>query len=158
MVETNTAPQVGEQAPDFTLSNQFGQQVSLSDFRGKKNVVVVFYPFAFTGICTGELCVLRDEVSDFVTDGVETLAISCDPVPSLKVFGEQNNIEYSLLSDFYPHGDVARAYGAFLTDKGFATRATFIIDTDGVVRWQVINGPGEARDTDAYREALAQLG
>lgn len=154
---TSQGPQVGEQAPDFTLSNQFGQQVSLSDFRGKKNVVVVFYPFAFTGICTGELCVLRDEVSDFVTDGVETLAISCDPTPSLKVFGEQNAIEYSLLSDFYPHGKVAQEYGAFLADKGFATRATFIIDTDGVVQWKVVNGPGEARDTAAYREALAAL-
>ncbi len=151
------AIQIGDEAPDFTLSNQHGQTVRLSNFRGQKNVVVVFYPFAFTGICTGELCVLRDEVSDFVAEGVETLAISCDPVPSLRVFADQNDIEYSLLSDFYPHGEVSQAYGVFLAEKGFATRGTFIIDRDGIVRWSVVNGPGEARSTDEYRAALAAL-
>ncbi len=151
------ALEIGAPAPDFALSNQHGETVRLSDFRGQKNVVVVFYPFAFTGICTGELCTLRDEGSDFVAPGVETLAISCDPVSALKVFGQQNNIEYSLLSDFYPHGAVAQEYGVFLADKGFATRGTFIIDREGILRWSVINGPGEARSTDAYREALAAL-
>ncbi|MCB0915531.1 MAG: peroxiredoxin [Actinobacteria bacterium] len=150
--------QLGTPAPDFELPNQHGQKVRLSDFRGKKNVVVVFYPFAFTGVCTGELCVIRDEVSDFVADGVETLAISCDPVPSLKVFAESNDLGYSLLSDFWPHGETAKAYGVFLPDTGFATRGTFIIDTEGIVRWSVVNGPGEARSTDEYRAALAQLG
>lgn len=148
---------VGDEAPDFELSNQYGQKVRLSDFRGEKAVVLVFYPFAFTGICTGELCSLRDEAGDFVTEGVETLAISCDPVPSLKVFGEMNSLDYSLLSDFYPHGEVAQAYGVFLADKGFATRGTFIVDVDGIVRWAVVNGPGDARSTDEYRAALAQL-
>ena len=151
------ALEIGAPARDFALSNQHGETVRLSDFRGQKNVVVVFYPFAFTGICTGELCTLRDEGSDFVAPGVETLAISCDPVSALKVFGQQNNIEYSLLSDFYPHGAVAQEYGVFLADKGFATRGTFIIDREGILRWSVINGPGEARSTDAYREALAAL-
>ena len=148
---------IGAPAPDFALSNQHGDTVRLSDFRGVKNVVVVFYPFAFTGICTGELCMLRDEGSDFVAEGVETLAISCDPTSALKVFARQNNIEYSLLSDFYPHGAVAQEYGVFLADKGFATRGTFIVDRDGILRWSVINGPGEARSTDAYREALAAI-
>lgn len=149
--------EIGSKAPDFELSNQHGQKVKLSDFRGKKNVVVVFFPFAFTGICTGELCVIRDEVADFVADGIETLAISCDPVPSLKEFSEQNNIEYSVLSDFWPHGATAKDYGVFLEDTGFATRGTFIIDKEGTVRWSVINGPGEARSTDEYRAALAAL-
>ena len=148
---------IGAPAPDFALSNQHGDTVRLSDFRGVKNVVVVFYPFAFTGLCTGELCTLRDEGSDFVAEGVETLAISCDPTSALKVFARQNNIEYSLLSDFYPHGAVAQEYGVFLADKGFATRGTFIVDRDGILRWSVINGPGEARSTDAYREALAAI-
>lgn len=148
---------LGAEAPDFELSNQFGQKVRLSDFRGKKSVLVVFYPFAFTGICTGEVCALRDESHDFSSPGVETLAISCDPVPSLKEFGEQNSITYNLLSDFYPHGAVAQEYGAFLEDKGFATRASFIIDPEGIVRWSVINGPGEARSTDEYRRVLADL-
>jgi mycoredoxin-dependent peroxiredoxin len=148
---------VGDEAPDFELSNQHGQPVRLSDFRGQKNVVIVFFPFAFTGICTGEMCVLRDEISDFVADGVELLAISCDSVPTLKEFAEKEGLEFTLLSDFWPHGDVAKAYGVFWEKTGFATRGTFIIDTDGVVRWSVVNGPGEARDTDQYRAALAEL-
>lgn len=149
--------EIGAPAPDFQLSNQHGQKIRLSDFRGKKNVVIVFYPFAFTGTCTGELCTIRDEVSDFVADGVETLAISCDPVPSLKVFAEQNDLEYSLLSDFWPHGATAQAYGAFLPEIGFATRGTFIVDKEGILRWSVLNGPGEARSTDDYRAALSEL-
>lgn len=149
--------EIGKPAPDFELSDQFGRKVKLSDFRGKKNVVLVFYPFAFTGLCTGELCVLRDESSDFVAEGVETLAISCDPVPSLKVFSEQNGIEYPLLSDFWPHGETAKAYGVFWEKTGFATRGTFIVDSNGILAWSVVNGPGEARSTSDYRAALAEL-
>lgn len=149
--------ELGAPAPDFELPNQHGDRIRLSDFRGRRNVVVVFYPFAFTGICTGELCALRDDVSDFVTDDVQTLAISCDPVPSLKVFAEQNDIGYPLLSDFWPHGATARDYGVFWDTTGFATRGTFIIDTEGNLRWSVVNGPGEARPVEAYRAALAEL-
>ncbi|MCF8530595.1 MAG: peroxiredoxin [Candidatus Nanopelagicales bacterium] len=149
---------VGDLAPDFTLSNQFGEAVTLSDFRGKKNVVVMFYPFAFTGICTGELCTIRDRRPDFINDTTEVLSISCDPAPSLKVFSEQENLTHNLLSDFYPHGKVAKEYGAFLEDKGFATRAAFVIDKDGIIRWSVVNGPGEARNADDYLTALAELG
>ncbi|MFM2438529.1 MAG: hypothetical protein RLZ55_1348, partial [Actinomycetota bacterium] len=76
---------------------------------------------------------------------------------SLKVFSEMNSLEYSLLSDFYPHGAVAQEYGVFLADKGFATRGTFVIDLDGNVAWSVVNGPGEPRSTDEYRAALAHL-
>jgi peroxiredoxin len=148
---------VGDLAPDFTLSNQYGESVTLSDYRGKKNVVVMFYPFAFTGICTGELCTIRDRRPDFVNDTTEVLSISCDSAPSLKVFSEQENLTHNLLSDFYPHGAVAQQYGAFLEDKGFATRAAFVIDKDGVVRWSVINGPGEARNADDYLAALAEI-
>lgn len=149
---------VGDLAPDFTLSNQFGESVTLSDYRGKKNVVVMFYPFAFTGICTGELCTIRDRRPDFINDTTEVLSISCDPAPSLKVFSEQENLTHNLLSDFYPHGKVAKEYGAFLEDKGFATRAAFVIDKDGIIRWSVVNGPGEARNADDYLTALAELG
>jgi peroxiredoxin len=149
---------VGEVAPDFTLANQFGESVTLSDYRSKKNVVVMFYPFAFTGICTGELCTIRDRRADFINDDTEVLSISCDPTPSLKVFSEQENLTHNLLSDFYPHGAVAQQYGAFLEDKGFATRAAFVIDKEGVVRWAVVNGPGEARNPDDYLAALAEIG
>ena len=148
---------VGDAAPDFTLSNQYGQQVSLSDYRGKKNVVVMFYPFAFTGICTAELCTLRDRKDEFENDETVTLSISCDSVPSLKVFAAQEGLTHNLLSDYWPHGTVSRDYGVFLEDKGLATRGTFVIDKEGVIRWLVVNAPGEGRDADDYAAALASL-
>lgn len=148
---------IGKPAPDFSLVNQFGETVSLSSFKGKKNVVVLFYPFAFSGICTGELCALRDDLSAFHNDDAELLAISCDPMYSLKAYGEAEGYSFQLLADFWPHGDVATSYGVFLEEKGFATRGTFIIDKKGILRWQVVNGPGEARDVTDYKEALAAL-
>ena len=151
------AVEVGEAAPEFTLTNQYGQQVSLSDYRGEKNVLVMFYPFAFTGACTGELCAIRDRYTDFVNDDTVVLSISCDGPPSLRVFSEQEGLTHPMLSDFWPHGTVSRAYGAFLEEKGFATRASFVIDKDGIVRWAVVNGPGEARSADDYAAALAEL-
>jgi len=148
---------LGKPAPDFSLVNQFGETVSLSSFKGKKNVVVLFYPFAFSGICTGELCALRDDLSAFHNDDAELVAISCDPMYSLKAYGEAEGYSFQLLADFWPHGDVAKSYGVFLEEKGFATRGTFIIDKEGILRWQVVNGPGEARDVADYKEALAAL-
>jgi peroxiredoxin len=147
----------GSLAPDFELRDHTGQFVKLSDFRGKKNVVLVFYPAAFTPTCSGELCALRDERVDFVGDDVQLLAISVDPVASLRVYAEQNGFDYPLLSDFWPHGEVSKAYGVFVPSRGFATRGTFIIDKEGIVRWSVINTPGDARSTDEYRAALASL-
>lgn len=151
------AVEVGQEAPDFELSDQFRQPVRLSDFRGRKNVVLMFYPFAFTPTCTTELCTLRDEQGDFVSDDVQLLSVSCDPSPSLRVFAEQEGLEHPLLSDFWPHGEVSRAYGVFTEDKGIAKRGTFVIDKAGVVRWSVVTA-GEARSTDDYRAALAELG
>jgi peroxiredoxin len=148
---------IGKPAPDFSLVNQFGETVSLSSFKGKKNVVVLFYPFAFSGICTGELCALRDDLSAFHNEDAELVAISCDPMYSLKAYGEAEGYSFQLLADFWPHGDVAKSYGVFLEEKGFATRGTFIIDKEGILRWQVVNGPGEARDVADYKEALAAL-
>lgn len=149
--------EVGQPAPDFTLSNQDGEKVTLSDFRGKKNVLVMFYPFAFTGVCTGELCTIRDRRGDFVNDSTEVLSISCDPVYSLKEFAGKEQLDHQLLSDFWPHGEVAKSYGVFLDDKGFAIRGSFVIDKEGIVRWAVVNGPGEARNADDYAAALAAL-
>lgn len=149
--------EIGQPAPDFTLANQFGEKVSLSDYRGEKNVVLMFYPFAFTGTCTGELCAIRDRYTDFVNDDSVVLSVSCDSPYTLKVFAEQEGLTHPMLSDFWPHGTVSREYGAFLEEKGFATRATFVIDKDGVLRWSVVNGPGQARSADDYAAALADL-
>jgi mycoredoxin-dependent peroxiredoxin len=151
------AVEVGELAPDFELKNQFGEAIKLSDFRDKKNVVLIFFPKAFTGLCTAELCAIRDDEADFVGDDVVTFGISCDSDAVLKKFAELENYGYDLLSDYWPHGGTARAYGVFLDGKGIATRATFVIDKQGVVRWSVVNGPGETRSNDDYRAALAEL-
>ncbi|BBC36773.1 Antioxidant, AhpC/TSA family [Streptomyces graminofaciens] len=151
------AIQVGDKAPDFELKDNHGATVRLSDFRGEKNVVLLFYPFAFTGVCTGELCELRDNLPKFVNDDVQLLAVSNDSIHTLRVFGEQEALEYPLLSDFWPHGEVSRAYGVFDGDKGCAVRGTFIIDKEGVVRWTVVNALPDARDLNEYVAALDTL-
>ncbi|PWB96809.1 peroxiredoxin [Salinibacterium hongtaonis] len=148
---------VGTVAPDFELQNQFGESVSLSAFAGKKPVALVFYPLAFTGTCTGELCELRDNIAMFADANVELLAISVNNKATLRVFAEQEGYDFSLLGDFWPHGEVARKYGVFIEEAGIATRATFLIDTDGVVRAAFQTAPGQARDLAAYREALAAI-
>ena len=149
--------EIGQEAPDFTLQNQFGEDVKLSDFRGKKNVVLVFFPMVFTGICTGELCEIQDNREAFVSDDVQVLGISCDASPSQKMFAEKEGLDYPLLSDFWPHGEVSRLYGAWFEPRGFSMRATFVIDKSGIIRWSVINGPGDARKSEDYKEALAAL-
>ncbi|MGW0497095.1 peroxiredoxin [Streptomyces sp. NPDC003007] len=151
------AIQVGEKAPDFELKDNHGRSVRLSDFRGRKNVVLLFYPFAFTGVCTGELCELRDNLPQFSDRDTELLAVSNDSIHTLRVFGEQESLEYPLLSDFWPHGNVSRAYGVFDEGKGCAVRGTFVIDKEGVVRWTVVNGLSDARDLNDYVKALDSL-
>ncbi|CAL9313221.1 peroxiredoxin [Streptomyces achromogenes] len=151
------AIQVGDKAPDFELKDNHGRSVRLSDFRGEKNVVLLFYPFAFTGVCTGELCELRDNLPKFTDRDTQLLAVSNDSIHTLRVFAEQEGLEYPLLSDFWPHGNVSRAYGVFDEDKGCAVRGTFIIDKEGVVRWTVVNGLPDARDLGDYVKALDTL-
>ncbi len=147
----------GTKAPDISLRDQHGQTVTLADFRGEKNVVLLFYPFAFTGVCTGELCALRDELPAFVNDDVQLLAVSNDSPFALRVFAEQEGLDYPLLSDFWPHGEASRAYGVFDEEKGCAVRGTFIIDKEGVVRWTVVNALPDARDLNDYVRALGAL-
>ncbi|HET7303887.1 MAG TPA: peroxiredoxin [Segeticoccus sp.] len=148
----------GDRAPDFTLPDQHGQDVSLSGFRGHRSVLLVFYPFAFSGICTGELRGVRDERDRFQNDRVQVLALSCDPMFALRAWSDAEGHGFPLLSDFWPHGEVARRYGVFRDDGGFAIRGTFLVDPDGVVRWSLVNGPGEARDLSGVEPALAGLG
>lgn len=152
------APAVGDVAPDFSLPDQHGQDVSLSGFRGDKAVLLVFYPFAFSGICTGELREIRDDLGRFEGDAVQVLAISCDPMFTLRAWADVEGYFFPLLSDFWPHGEVASSYGVFSGEGGFASRGTFLVDADGVVRWSLVNGPGEARDFSGYHAALESLG
>jgi mycoredoxin-dependent peroxiredoxin len=146
---------VGAEAPDFLLKDQNNEEVRLSDYRGRKNVLLVFYPLAFTGTCQGELGELRDNLDDFVTDRVQVLTVSVDSPYSHKVWAEREAYEFPLLADFWPHGAVAQAYGVFNPERGYANRGTFVIDREGVIRYAEMNGPGQPRDLDAWRKALA---
>jgi len=148
---------IGSAAPDFELSDQHGEKVSLSSFKGKKNVVVLFIPFAFTGTCTGELCALRDDLAPFQNDNVQLLAISCDSMFTQRIFAEQEGYKFPVLADFWPHGAAAKAYQIFNEDLGCALRGTFIIDKSGVIRWAVVNGLGDARNNGDYKAAIAAL-
>lgn len=149
--------QVGAQAPEFVLKDQNNQEVRLSSFRGAKNVLLVFYPLAFTGTCQGELCSVRDNLNDFVNESVQVLTVSVDSSPAHKVWADREGYEFPLLADFWPHGAVAQAYGVFDAERGRANRGTFIIDKAGVVRFAEENGPGQPRDQDTWRKVLATL-
>ena len=146
---------VGDRAPDFTLKDQNNQEWTLSGFRGDRNVLVVFYPLAFSGICTGELDQLRDDLAAF-TD-VQVLAVSVDSVYTLKAWSNQRGYDFPLLADFWPHGKVAQDYGVFNDRAGIANRGTFLVDTDGVIRFAEMKQPGEARDQTIWKQALAAL-
>ncbi len=149
--------QPGATAPDFTLSDQHGQELTLSELVQDGPVALVFFPLAFSGICTGELCELRDNLSVFADAKVRLLGISVDSVHALRVWAEQEGYEFSILSDFWPHGAVAREYGAFVEERGIATRATVVIGADREVLASFETSPGEARDFAAYREAISSL-
>ena len=143
---------IGDEAPDFELRDQHAHPHRLSAYRGRCNVLLVFYPYAFTGVCTGELHALRDGVGD-----VQILAVSCDAVGSLRAFAEREGLDYPLLSDFWPHGAVASAYGVFNDVLGAPDRGTFLIDRHGIVRWTVRTELGQARDIADYEKAIAEL-
>jgi len=149
--------EVGAVAPDFTLKDQNNQLVTLSSYRNVKNVLLVFYPLAFTGTCQGELCKVRDELPTFENDDTAILAISVGPPPTHKIWAAEQGYTFPLLSDFWPHGEVAQAYGVFNDTAGFANRGTFVVDKSGIIRFAEMNGPGEARDSSSWSEALAQV-
>jgi peroxiredoxin len=148
---------IGDPAPDFELVDQFGETISLAKFKGIKPVVLVFYPLSFSGVCTGELCEIRDNFSKFEKDNVELLAVSVDSKYVQKQFADSEGYKFSVLADFWPHGAVAKQYGVFLEDNGFANRATFVINTDGALVAKFVTAPGQARSLDEYDKALAAL-
>ncbi len=145
----------GQPAPDFLLKDQHGQSVNLSSYAGRADVVVVFYPYAFSSVCSAELSAIRDRLDDLVDDETAVLGISCDPMFALRAYADRDGLRFPLLSDFWPHGEVSRAYGVFDEVLGCARRSSFVVDRAGLVRWAVHNPMGEARDIDAYRAALA---
>jgi peroxiredoxin len=152
-----TVVEIGDEAPDFELRDQHAQAHKLSDHRGKNNVLLVFYPFAFTGVCTGEMCALRDELGSLQSDDTVVYAISCDSVPSLRVFAEREGLTHSLLSDFWPHGAVSTSYGVFNDALGASERGTFLVDKTGTVRWTTRTEIPNARNIADYQKAIADL-
>jgi peroxiredoxin (alkyl hydroperoxide reductase subunit C) len=148
---------VGSTAPDFALRDQNQQLVTLSDYRGAKNVLLVFFPLAFTGICQGELDQLRDRLPDFENEESLALAVSVGPPPTHKVWAAGSGFLFPVLSDFWPHGAVSQAYGVFNDDAGFSNRGTFVVDRSGVIRFAEMKEPGEARDQQLWIDALTAL-
>jgi peroxiredoxin (alkyl hydroperoxide reductase subunit C) len=157
MTGPQAAIRVGEVAPDFTLADSARNKVTLSSFRGDKAVLLVFYPFAFSRTCTGELCQLRDDLDTFQNERVQVLAISTDPIASLAAYAAAQGYTFPLLSDFWPHGDVARRYGVFFENAGMALRGTFLVDVTGVVTFAEVNQPGEPRDQAGWKRAVDAL-
>jgi mycoredoxin-dependent peroxiredoxin len=149
--------EIGQPAPDFTLRDQNNEEVTLSSFRDDKAVLMIFYPLAFTNVCTGELSRIRDDLDVFQKDDVQVLTISVDSTYSNKIFSLREGYEFPLLSDFWPHGAVAQAYGVFNERTGFANRGTFLVDRDGIVRFAEMNEPGEGRDAQRWLEAIKEL-
>lgn len=148
---------VGDEAPDFELTDQHGQAVRLSDLQGRKAALVVFYPWAFSRVCGGELHALQESLGDLVSDDVELLTVSTDSMFALRAYADREGFTFPLLSDFWPHGEVAEAYGVLHPEIGIALRGTFLVDKSGVIRWSVVKGIPDARDVDDYRKAIADL-
>lgn len=145
-------------APELGLRDQHGRSHTLAEHRGSKAVLVVFFPFAFSGVCTGELTGFRDRLGDFETATTTLMTVSCDPVYSLRAYADRDGIFFPLLSDFWPHGQVARAYGVFDAAGGHATRSSFVIGRTGQVAWSHHSALGTARDLDEHAARLRAAG
>ena len=148
---------IGGPAPDFDLRDQFGQDVRLSAYRGTKAVVLLFYPNAFTGVCAGEMASVRERLDEFMTFDSEIFAISCDPVYSLRAFADAEGLNFPLLSDFWPHGTVSRAYDVFDEAKGTPRRSSYVVDKGGDVTWAVHNASPDGRDMDEHLRQLRSV-
>ncbi|HNJ79180.1 MAG TPA: peroxiredoxin [Marmoricola sp.] len=149
--------EIGSQAPDLILPDQHGAEFSLAALRGQKAVLLVFYPFAFSGVCNGELTGFRDHLEKFETERTTIAAISCDPMFALRAYADRDALFFPLLSDFWPHGEVSRAFGVFDDQLGCSTRSSYVIDAGGVVRWAIHSPMGVARDLDEQARQLAQV-
>ena len=154
--QLQNSPQVGDAAPDFTAASTSGKEVSLSSFRGKRNVLLAFFPLAFTGTCTKELICFTEDFDQFAGEGTEILAISVDSTASLREFKNKLHMKTELLSDF--KRDVSRAYGVLNEDRFYSNRAYFLIDKDGKVRWSHVEGNNsERRENSEILAAIKRL-
>jgi len=145
--------EVGQPAPDFRTRSQHGESVSLTDLRGAP-AVIVFYPWAFSGICRGELAALRADHDRLIELGVRVVGVSCDAMFTLRAYADAERLPFDLLTDHWPHGAIARSYGIFDEQAGCALRASFVLDPEGVITWRVVNGIGEAREMADLLAAL----
>ena len=150
-------PEVGDRAPDFTLPDHEKVAFTLSELRGR-TVMLVFFPLAFSSTCTGELCAIRDDFSAYERRGVTVIGVSVDSTYALAAWRREQLYPVRFLSDRWPLGEVARLYGVWNEQKGYADRATFIVDGDGIVRYRVHNPPERARDEAGYVTALDAMG
>jgi peroxiredoxin len=149
---------VGDQAPDFSLKSSDGSMVTLSSYVGKSPVVVMFYPFTFTAVCHGELCELKDNLARFASVGVQLLAVSCDAAPVQAKYAQEEGFGFPVLSDFWPHGAAAQAYGTFNDQLGCATRSTYVINKDGIITAIIATDSlGQARAFEEYEKAIVAL-
>jgi peroxiredoxin (alkyl hydroperoxide reductase subunit C) len=146
---------VGEPAPDFTLRNQDGEKVSLADFKGRK-VLLVFYPLDFSPVCSDQLSIYQEVKPEISEKGVELIGISIDSAYAHKAFQEKLGIDTTLLSDFEPKGEVARAYGSYIDGAGIANRTLVLVDAEGTVAWTYESpNPGEFPGANVIFDALA---
>ena len=150
----HTQLKVGDMAPDFTLPSTTGKNVTLSEFRGKKNVVLAFYPAAFTGGCTKEMTAYGQSLDKFETSDTQVFGISTDNTPSQKVFADQVKATFPMLSDF-ARREVTKSYGVLMPDRGIANRATFVVDKEG--RIQHIEEGTQAVDISGAAMACSRL-
>jgi peroxiredoxin len=156
MTQLQNSPQPGDVAPDFTADSTSGKPVTLSSYRGKRNVLLAFFPLAFTGTCTKELVCFTEDFDQFAGRGVEILPISVDATPSLREFKNKLQMQTDLLSDF--KREISRAYGVLNEERFFANRAYFLIDREGRVRWShVERNNGERRENSEILQALQLL-
>ena len=150
------ALEAGQRAPDFDLQVNADTRVRLEDLRGERNVLLVFHPYAFTGICETESCDIQENLERYRDADTEVVFVSCDPWPARQAWKKELGHDYTFASDFWPHGAAAQAYGVFEEGRGISVRGTFLIGKDGVVRWALVNAPGERRES-LVEESLAAV-
>jgi peroxiredoxin len=156
VVQLQNSPQIGDVAPDFTAASTSGKDVTLSDYRGKKNVLLAFFPLAFTGTCTKELICFTEDFDQFSGRGVEVLPISVDSVPTLREFKNKLQSKTEMLSDF--KRNISRAYGVLNDERFYSNRAYFLVDREGRVRWSHIeSNNSERRQNEEILAAMELL-